>query len=91
MRYGYESHLNVCIIIFGTCASATNNIKDSRNMERPSVWQMIKETIDNLSGKAAYPQIKKYIYNKWDNVNESTIRKLLSYQSISLKCTLSGK
>ena len=42
-------------------------------MERPYVWQMIKEAVDNLNGRATYAEIKKYINDKWDNVNESTI------------------
>ena len=40
---------------------------------RPPVWQMIKEAIENLDGKATYPQIKEYISKKWDNVNQGTI------------------
>ena len=42
-------------------------------MERPFVWQMIREAIDNLNGRATYAEIKNYIHSKWDNVNDSTI------------------
>lgn len=42
-------------------------------MERPYVWQMIKEAVENLGGKATYPEIKKYISDKWGDVNNSTI------------------
>lgn len=42
-------------------------------MERPFVWQMIKEAVINLNGHAKYPEIKKYINDKWGNVNNSTI------------------
>ncbi|SIQ52804.1 endonuclease NucS domain-containing protein [Pontibacter lucknowensis] len=42
-------------------------------MDRPTVWQMVAEAIDALSGKATYAEIKSYIHNKWDNVNDNTI------------------
>lgn len=42
-------------------------------MDRPYVWQMIMEAIGNLNGRATYPEIKKYINDKWADVNESTI------------------
>ncbi len=42
-------------------------------MERPYVWQMIKEAVNNLNGKASYSEIKDYIFNKWGDVNNSTI------------------
>ena len=34
---------------------------------------MIKEAVNNLNGKASYPEIKKYISDKWGEVNNSTI------------------
>lgn len=40
---------------------------------KPFVWQMIKEAVENLSGRATYAEIKRYIKDKWDDVNESTI------------------
>ena len=40
---------------------------------KPYVWQMIKETVENLGGKATYSEIKDYIRNKYGEVNESTI------------------
>lgn len=42
-------------------------------MGRPFVWQMIKEAVENLHGRATYPEIKKYINEKWGEVNNSTI------------------
>lgn len=42
-------------------------------MEKPFVWQMIREAIDNLNGRATYTEIKNYIHSKWDNVNNLTI------------------
>ena len=41
--------------------------------ERPFVWQMIKEAMDNIGDKATYADIKHYIHNKYENVNDSTI------------------
>ncbi len=37
------------------------------------VWQMIKEAVENLGGKATYSEIKDFIRNKYGEVNESTI------------------
>ena len=41
--------------------------------KRPPVWQMIKEAIDELGGKATYSEIKNYVKNKYGEVNESTL------------------
>ena len=40
---------------------------------KPYVWQMIKEAVDSLGGKATYSEIKDHIRNKYGEVNESTI------------------
>jgi 5-methylcytosine-specific restriction protein A len=42
-------------------------------MERPYVWQMIKEAVDNLNGRVSYSDIKEYINGKWSDVNQATI------------------
>lgn len=42
-------------------------------MERPYVWQMIKEAVDNLNGRISYSNIKEYINGKWTGVNQDTI------------------
>jgi 5-methylcytosine-specific restriction protein A len=42
-------------------------------MERPYVWQMIKEAVDNLDGRVSYSDIKEYINRKWAGVNQDTI------------------
>ena len=39
----------------------------------PYVWQMIKEAVENLGGKATYSEIKDFIRNKYGEANESTI------------------
>jgi len=40
---------------------------------KPYVWQMLREAITALGGKATYSQIKDYIRNKYGEVNEGTI------------------
>lgn len=42
-------------------------------MTRPYVWQMIKEAVEKLNGKASYAEIKDYINNKWGEVNSQTV------------------
>lgn len=37
------------------------------------VWQMVKEAVESLSGKATYTEIKDYIWKKYSDVNEGTI------------------
>jgi hypothetical protein len=49
----------------------TNN--QNQTMSRPFVWQMIKEAIDYLNGRASYSEVKDYINTRWDGVNENTI------------------
>jgi len=41
--------------------------------DKPYVWQMIKEAVESLGGKASYSNIKDYIWKKYGEVNESTI------------------
>ncbi|KKM97663.1 hypothetical protein LCGC14_1165720 [marine sediment metagenome] len=43
------------------------------SIEKPTVWQMLKETIEQLGGKASYTEIKNYIWTKYGDVNENTI------------------
>lgn len=52
-------------------------------MERPFVWQMIKEAIDNLKGRATYSELKNYINSKWVNVNEATINAQIVVLSVN--------
>lgn len=42
-------------------------------MERPFVWQMVREAVQQLGGQASYGQIRSYIGDKWGEVNPSTI------------------
>lgn len=42
-------------------------------MGRPYVWQMIKEAIEALGGKATYAEIRDYIRTNYGDVNNSTI------------------
>jgi hypothetical protein len=40
---------------------------------KPYIWQMIKEAIEELNGKATNVEIRNYINNKWGDVNPSSI------------------
>jgi Predicted nuclease of the RecB family len=42
-------------------------------MANPFVWQMVREAVTNLGGRASNSDIKKYIKGKYGNVNETTI------------------
>ena len=42
--------------------------------ERPPIWKMVKEAVENLGGKASHRDIINYIQSKYGPVNESTIR-----------------
>lgn len=41
--------------------------------DRPYIWQMIREAIHALDGKAAYREIKEYVWQKYGDVNENTL------------------
>lgn len=41
--------------------------------DNPFVWQMVKEAVINLGGRASNSDIKKYIKSKYEKVNETTI------------------
>jgi len=41
---------------------------------RPFVWQMVREAVENLGGRASYTDIISYIKSKYGDVNENTIR-----------------
>ena len=42
-------------------------------MDRPPIWQMIKEAVEKLDGRATYAEIRRYIASKWQDVNEKSI------------------
>ncbi len=42
-------------------------------IDKPYVWRMIKEAVFNLEGQISYSQIKEYISNNWNDVNQETI------------------
>lgn len=42
-------------------------------MERPFVWQMINEAVNNLNKRVSYSDIKEYINSRWEGVNQKTI------------------
>jgi len=41
---------------------------------RPFVWQMVREAVENLGGRASYKDIIGYVKGKYGDVNENTIR-----------------
>lgn len=41
--------------------------------EKPFVWQMVKEAVENIGSKCSYKEIRDYINEKYSDVNESTI------------------
>ncbi len=49
---------------------------------KPYVWQMVKEAVVILGGKASYADIKDYIREKYGVVNESTVNCQI------IKCTV---
>lgn len=42
-------------------------------MERPYIWQMIKEAVENINGQISYSDIKEYINGKWSDINQDKI------------------
>lgn len=52
-------------------------------MDRPFVWQMIKQAVESLNGRASYGEIKQYINSKWNNVNESTINAQITVLTVN--------
>ena len=50
-----------------------NSDKVKEMGDKPYVWQMVKEAVENLGGKAENSEIKDYINNKYGEINESTI------------------
>ncbi|HVU95305.1 MAG TPA: endonuclease NucS domain-containing protein [Puia sp.] len=52
-------------------------------MDKPAIWQMIKEAVESLGGQADYPSIKVYIGNKWGDVNENTVNAQLIALSVN--------
>ena len=41
--------------------------------DRPYIWQMVKDAVEKLGGKATYSDIKKFIFETYGEVNENTI------------------
>lgn len=42
-------------------------------IDKPYVWQMIKEAIEALNSEVPYSKIKAYINSRWPDVNQGTI------------------
>ena len=47
--------------------------KAKYRIDKPYVWRMIKEAVKELNGTASYTDIKKYIADKWGEVNSATV------------------
>jgi hypothetical protein len=43
-------------------------------MDRPAVWQLVKDAVKSLGGRASYLRIIEWIHTKYPDVNENTIR-----------------
>ena len=54
-------------------SAITLDMEATQMSDKPYVWQMIKEAVESLGGKATYSEIKDYIWEKYGKVNESTI------------------
>jgi len=47
------------------------------------IWQMIKQAVETLGGRADYPEIKAYIAKNWGDANENTINAQLITISVN--------
>lgn len=47
--------------------------KANYRIDKPYIWRMIKEAVNNLEGQISYSQIKEYISNIWNDINQETI------------------
>lgn len=52
---------------------------------KPYVWQMIKEAMDSLKGRATNTEIRNYITDKWGDVNPATINAHITLLTVNQK------
>jgi len=52
-------------------------------IDKPYVWRMIKEAVNNLDGEIQYSEIRNFILNKWDDVNVKTINAQITVLSVN--------
>ncbi len=52
---------------------------------KPFVWEMLKEAIEKLGGKAKYGEIREYIQSKYGDVKKSTINAHITLCSVNNK------
>jgi hypothetical protein len=52
---------------------------------RPPVWSLIKEAVESMNGEATYKEIKDYIWQKYQDVNERTINCQIIICSVNQK------
>ncbi|GAA3962743.1 DUF7669 domain-containing protein [Mucilaginibacter dorajii] len=53
--------------------------------ENPQVWSMVKDAVENLDGELSYNDIKQYINDKWENVNQKTITAQITVATVNHK------
>jgi hypothetical protein len=53
-------------------------------LETRAIWEMIKEAVDSLNGKASYSQIKDYILKKWGEKNQNTVNAQIITLSVNV-------
>jgi len=55
---------------------------------RPPVWQMIKEAVEALGGRATHSQIRQYIHQHHSGVNDGTIGPMIGACSVNVQARL---
>jgi len=54
-------------------------------IEKPFVWQMIREAVESMGGQASNSAIKQYIKRKYSDVNENTIAAQINICSVNVQ------
>ncbi len=60
-------------------------------MNRPYVWQMVKQAIDNLKGEVSNTYIKNYIKDNWGEVNPGTINDQILIMTVNREARINWK
>jgi len=55
---------------------------------RPPVWQMVKEAVESLGGRATHSQIRQYIHQHHSGVNDGTIGPMIGACSVNVQARL---
>lgn len=54
-------------------------------MVKPVVWKMIIDAVDHLNGEISYSEIKKFIYEKWGEINSATVTDQIQVLTVNHK------